>query len=161
MKFKWNRKLSIFVLFMFITVTFASFNTNLFINGKAYVRVDEAIRIVDIHLLDTEYDGYETMDPEFNKNEITMDANLPKQNSSVTYQVSIQNTYPYYITYKGEKYQGNITIKSPGPTIKTKTTESCPEEAPLKDGKCVCSDLSKEYDATSKTCKDKETTPTE
>ena len=95
MKFKWNRKLSIFVLFMFITVTFASFNTNLFINGKAYVRVDEAIRIVDIHLLDTEYDGYETMDPEFNKNEITMDANLPKQNSSVTYQVSIQNTYPY------------------------------------------------------------------
>ena len=94
-KLKWNRKLSILVLIMFITVSFASFNTNLFINGKAYVRVDEAIRIVDIKLLDTEYDGYETMDPEYNKNTITMDANLPKQASSVTYQVSIQNTYPY------------------------------------------------------------------
>ena len=94
-KLKWNRKLSILVLIMFVTVSFASFNTNLFINGKAYVRVDEAIRIVDIKLLDTEYDGYETMDPEYNKNTITMDANLPKQASSVTYQVSIQNTYPY------------------------------------------------------------------
>ncbi len=39
----------------------------------------------------------------------------------------------------------------------TKTTESCPKEAPEKDGKCVCSDLTKEYDAATKTCKDKST----
>lgn len=67
-------------------------------------------------------------------------------------------TYDYYVTYKGTKYQGKIIIESLGPTIKTKTTESCPEEAPEKDGKCVCSDLTKEYDAGTKTCKEKGTT---
>ena len=74
---------------------------------------------------------------------------------------TIQGNYPYYITYKGVKYQGTISIKSPGPTIKTKTTESCPSDAPLKDGKCVCSDVTKEYDSNTKTCKEKETTPSE
>ncbi|MBQ6497817.1 MAG: hypothetical protein IJI58_03785 [Bacilli bacterium] len=69
-------------------------------------------------------------------------------------------TYDYYITYKGTKYQGKIIIQSLGPTVMTKTTESCPTEAPEKDGKCVCSDLTKEYDAATKTCieKAKETT---
>ena len=67
-------------------------------------------------------------------------------------------TYDYYITYKGTKYQGKIIIEVVGPTIKTKTSESCPAEAPEKDGKCVCSDLTKEYDAATKTCKEKETT---
>lgn len=66
-------------------------------------------------------------------------------------------TYDYYIIYKGVKYQGKIVIESIGPTIKTKTTESCPSEAPEQNGKCVCSDLSKEYDETTKTCKTKET----
>ena len=63
--------------------------------------------------------------------------------------------YDYYITYKGTKYQGKIVIEALGPTIKTRTTESCPKDAPEKDGKCVCSDLSKEYDSATKTCKDK------
>ncbi|MBQ8132655.1 MAG: hypothetical protein IJ193_09200 [Bacilli bacterium] len=94
-KFKWNRFYTILVLLMFITVTFASFNTDLFINGKAYLRVDEAIRIIDIKLLETANEGYETFEPEYDKNAVTMDANLPKQNSSVTYQVSIKNSYPY------------------------------------------------------------------
>lgn len=67
-------------------------------------------------------------------------------------------SYDYYIIYKGTKYQGKIIIEALGPTIKTKTTESCPEEAPEKDGKCICSDLTKEYDADTKTCKEKGTT---
>lgn len=69
-----------------------------------------------------------------------------------------EGTYDYYITYKGTKYQGKIIIQALGPTIKTKTTEECPPEAPEKDGKCVCSDLSKEYDTATKSCKTKETT---
>lgn len=69
-----------------------------------------------------------------------------------------QGDYAYYVTYKGVKYQGTISIKAPGPTIKTKTTESCPSDAPMKDGKCTCSDLTKEYDASTKTCVSKETT---
>ena len=64
-RFKWNRKLSILVLIMFITVTFASFNTNLFIDGNAYVRVDRDIRITNIHLLETEYNGYENTNSEY------------------------------------------------------------------------------------------------
>ena len=69
---------------------------------------------------------------------------------------SVVNEYPYYIIYKGERYQGKIIIEAKGPTIMTKTTEDCPKEAPKKDGKCVCEDLSKEYDPSSKTCKTKE-----
>ncbi|MBQ3297332.1 MAG: hypothetical protein IJG97_00855 [Bacilli bacterium] len=70
-------------------------------------------------------------------------------------------TYDYYIIYKGTKYQGTIKIDPNGPTIKTKTTESCPSDAPEKDGKCVCQDLTKEYDTATKTCKEKATTEKE
>ncbi len=72
---------------------------------------------------------------------------------------STVNTYDYYITYKGVRYQGKIVVQDIGPTIMTKTTESCPKDAPAdKDGKCVCSDLTKEYDSATKSCKEKETT---
>ena len=68
---------------------------------------------------------------------------------------AVASTYYYYITYKNTKYQGTIIIEELGPTIKTKTTESCPKDAAEKDGKCVCEDQSKEYDEATKTCKDK------
>ena len=90
-KLKWNRKLSILVLIMFITVSFASFNTNLFIDGKAYVRVDRDIRITDIHLLETEYNGYENVSSEYTNRTISTDVSLPRQASSLTYEVTISN----------------------------------------------------------------------
>ena len=74
---------------------------------------------------------------------------------------SIVGNHEYYIIYKGVKHQGTIVVESVGPQIKTKTTESCPEDAPEKEGKCVCSDLTKEYDSATKTCKDKEKEATE
>ena len=86
-------------------------------------------------------------------NNLTLDLSQVNNNKA--------GTYVYYITYKGEKYQGNIKVNAPGPTIKTKTTESCPSDTTLKDGKCVCNDLSTEYDSNTKTCKAKETTSNE
>ena len=90
-KLKWNRKLSILVLIMFITVTFASFNTNLFIDGNAYVRVDKDIRITNIHLLETEYNGYENTGSEYTNHSISTDVSLPRQASSLTYEITISN----------------------------------------------------------------------
>lgn len=46
-----------------------------------------------------------------------------------------QGNYKYYIIYKGTKYQGDITITNPGPTIITKpsTPPATPEEPEKKD----------------------------
>lgn len=46
-----------------------------------------------------------------------------------------QGNYKYYIIYKGTKYQGDITITNPGPTIITKPSNPpiTPEEPPKKD----------------------------
>ncbi len=71
MKLKWNRKITILVLFMFITISFASFNTNIFIDGKAYIRVDELVRITNIELVENTNQAYETYDPEYSKDTIT------------------------------------------------------------------------------------------
>ncbi|MBQ8131205.1 MAG: hypothetical protein IJ193_01800, partial [Bacilli bacterium] len=91
-KFKWNRTCTILVLIMFITITFASFNTDLFINGKAYIRVDSDIRITDIKLVESESSAYETYAPEYTKDSISINSNLPKQNSTLTYQITIKNS---------------------------------------------------------------------
>ena len=90
-KLKWNRFYTILVLIMFVTVTYASFNTNLFIDGSAYVRVDKDIRITNIHLLETEYDGYENTNSEYTNRTISTDVSLPRQASSLTYEVTISN----------------------------------------------------------------------
>lgn len=41
-----------------------------------------------------------------------------------------QGNYKYYIIYKGTKYQGDITITNPGPTIITKPSQPKPTESP-------------------------------
>ena len=112
-KLKWNRKLSILVLIMFITVSFASFNTNLFINGKAYVRVDKDIRITNIRLLETEYNGYENTNSEYTVNSVSMDVSLPRQASSLTYEVTITNVSDkrYKITDIIEDSYNNKDVK--------------------------------------------------
>ena len=94
-KFKWNRFYTILVLLMFITMTYASVNTNLFIDGKGYVRVEEEIRITDVQLIESESNAYEAYEPSFTKNTVTINANLPKQASTQTYQVTIKNSSNY------------------------------------------------------------------
>ena len=139
-RLKWNRKFSILVLIMFITVTFASFNTNLFIDGKAYVRVDRDIRITNIRLLETEYNGYENTNSEYTNRTISTDVSLPRQASSVTYEVTISNVSDkrYKITdiiedsydNKDVKYElidasiGNIVEPHTEKTFKVKFTNN-------------------------------------
>ena len=110
---KWNRKLSILVLIMFVTVSFASFNTNLFIDGKGYVRVDKDIRITNIRLLESEYNGYENTSSEYTNRTISTDVSLPRQASSVTYEVTISNVSDkrYKITDIIEDSYDNRNVK--------------------------------------------------
>ncbi|MBQ8131229.1 MAG: hypothetical protein IJ193_01920, partial [Bacilli bacterium] len=112
-KLKWNRLCTILVLLMFITVTYASFNTNLFINGNAYLRVDKDIRITNIHLLETEYNGYENTNSEYTVNSVSMDVSLPRQASSLTYEVTISNVSDkrYKITDILESSYNNKNVK--------------------------------------------------
>ena len=117
MKLKWNRKCSIFVLFMFITVTFASFNTNLFIDGRAYVRANDLVRITNIELVENTNQAYETYAPEYTSDTITINTNLPKQNSTAQYRITITNNsdYDYDVqdiieeTYSNTKISYTIT----------------------------------------------------
>ena len=112
-KLKWNRKLSILVLIMFVTVSFASFNTNLFIDGKGYVRVDKDIRITNIRLLESEYNGYENTSSEYTNRTISTDVSLPRQASSVTYEVTVSNVSDkrYKITDIIEESYDNRNVK--------------------------------------------------
>ncbi|MBQ8131470.1 MAG: hypothetical protein IJ193_03175, partial [Bacilli bacterium] len=112
-KFQWNRLCTILVLIMFVTVTYASFNTELFVNGNAYLRVNKDIRITNIRLFETEYNGYENTNSEYTADSVSMDVSLPRQASSVTYQVTVSNVSDkrYKITDILESSYNNKDVK--------------------------------------------------
>lgn len=74
-----------------ISISYASLNTELMMTGEAIVRVDADIRVIDIKMLTTENEAYETYNSKYTKNSTNMYMTLPKTNSTITYQITIKN----------------------------------------------------------------------
>lgn len=80
-----------FIFIVSLSIAYSSFNEELIVNGEAYVRVPEDIRITKIQMLNATNQGYETYKSNFSKNSISCYVTLPNLNSTVTYRFYINN----------------------------------------------------------------------
>lgn len=83
--------IGMFLVILCISICYASLNTEMMINGEAYVRVEEDIRVIGIKMLSVENEAYETYNSKYTKNSTNMYATLPNKDSTITYQVTIKN----------------------------------------------------------------------
>ena len=93
MKITINKFLTIFILIpsFFIATIYASFSSELMINGIAHLRIPTDIRISNIKVIEQTNGAYETYSSEYNKDSTSIYATLPNVNSTITYEVTIKN----------------------------------------------------------------------
>lgn len=88
-----NLKLLIGVLVVvsFISISYAAFNTDMFIGGNAIVQANLGIRITNIKLLNATNGSYETYNSKYSKDTITNGIVLPNNDSTISYNVTVNN----------------------------------------------------------------------
>ena len=91
MKNKGLLKIILVLSIVFSSVIYASYNTNLQIEGDAYLRAHEGLRISNIEAVGGSNGAYEKYSSKFTKYTTSMFVELPPS-SSFTYQVTIENT---------------------------------------------------------------------
>ena len=94
MKITFNKYLVIFLLmpFLFMALIYASFSSELLVNGSAMLRVNADIRITNLKVIEQSNGAYETYSSEFNKNSTSIYVSLPNIDSTITYEVTIKNS---------------------------------------------------------------------
>ena len=96
-RYKNNSKVNIllplvFLFIVFLSVGYSSLNQELNITSEAVFRVEESIRITDIKLVGSAFNGIENYNSSYSKDRIKTGITLNEANSSITYQVTITNT---------------------------------------------------------------------
>ena len=96
-RYKNNSKVNIllplvFLFIVFLSVGYSSLNQELNITSEAVFRVEESIRITDIKLVGSAFDGIENYNSSYSKDRIKTGITLNESNSAITYQVTITNT---------------------------------------------------------------------
>ena len=96
-RYKNNSKVNIllplvFLFIVFLSVGYSSLNQKLNITSEAVFRVEESIRITDIKLVGSAFNGLENYNSSYSKDRIKTGITLNEANSSITYQVTITNT---------------------------------------------------------------------
>ena len=74
-----------------ITMVCASFSEEMMITGDAYVRVDKDIRITDIKMVNPTHGAFEPYNAEFSTDLTAIYATLPSIESTITYEVTVEN----------------------------------------------------------------------
>ena len=82
----------IFLFVVFLSVGYSSLNQELNITSEAVFRVEESIRITDVKLVGSTFNGIENYNSSYSKDRIKTGITLNESNSSITYQVTITNT---------------------------------------------------------------------
>ena len=82
----------IFLFVVFLSVGYSSLNQELNITSEAVFRVEESIRITDVKLVGSTFNGIENYNSSYSKDRIKTGITLNETNSTITYQVTITNT---------------------------------------------------------------------
>lgn len=83
--------LMIFCTIFSMTVICASFATDMFITGDAYVRAPRSIRVKSVQIINPINGGSASTPVKFSAQRVNINATLPQLDSTVTYRVTIQN----------------------------------------------------------------------
>lgn len=76
---------------LYNSIVYGVLNTDVFINGDAYVRVDKDIRITGVKLIEQTNGAHETYNCDYSKDTTSLQVALPSSDSSITYEVIITN----------------------------------------------------------------------
>ncbi len=111
-----NRKLLIVVVLLVVlcnSIVYSALNSEMLINGDAYVRVKSDIRITDLKLVDQTGGAYETYNSDYSKNTTSMQITLPSSESVMIYEVTVTNngSNDYIFTELLEEVCSNDNIK--------------------------------------------------
>ena len=104
--------LFLFFIFLFQTVAYSAFSATIKITGDSYARVDADIRITNISVLETTENSISEFE-DFNKESTKIQVNLPSQNSSITYEITITNksSNDYLLTSIEEQNNTNTNVE--------------------------------------------------
>lgn len=83
--------IGIFLIVLFNSTIYGALNTDMFIDGDAYVRVDENIRITGIKVLEQLGGAYEIYNSDYSKDTTSLQVALPSVDSMITYEVTVIN----------------------------------------------------------------------
>ncbi len=86
----------VFICVLFMSIGYASLNTELTISGDAVVKAPTGIKITNISLLSSEGGAYATYIPTFTDSMSNISASLPNQDSKITFTVEITNYSDVY-----------------------------------------------------------------
>ena len=81
----------VFVIVAFVTVSFASFNENFYVNGTGILRAQAEIRVNGIVNKKYNDQAIENFNPNYDVDKTNVSVNLPTSNSSMEYTVTIKN----------------------------------------------------------------------
>ena len=117
--------IGVLVILVFMASGYALLNTKLTISGQGKLDIPEyKIFISAVKVNSTSNGGYQTSTPTFTDNEVALYNTLPNGNSSVVYDVTIQNTgasdavVDYIYVSSGDAIKYRIIGVSPQETIK-------------------------------------------
>ena len=98
------------IVILSISIGYSALNTDLSISGDAVVRVDDEFRIIDVKLVEQTNGAYELYNSNYSKYSATFSVVLPNQNSTITYEVTVENDSPYKYKLDSIKRKNNNDI---------------------------------------------------
>jgi len=149
-----NLVLIILIAILSTTIIYSSFNEKLILNGTAYVRVDEDVRITNAKMSSRTGNAYETYNLKYSKNSVDLFVTLPSLTSTLTYQIEVTNKTNYVyvisdiestlsnsnITYTVDYSKGSVLSKN-GKTTLTITFKYADSVTTLPSDKTVTANI--------------------
>ena len=81
----------VFIAITFVSVSFAAFNTRLYISGSGMLRAQADIRVIGIENSGYYGNAIENYNPNYDVDKTNASVDLPTSNSKVEYEVTIKN----------------------------------------------------------------------
>lgn len=105
--------LGIFLTVLCNSIIYGALNTDMFIDGEAYVRVDKNIRVTDVKVVEQLGGSYETYSSNYSKDTTSLQVTLPSSDSSIVYEVTVTNKseMDYVLSDIVEESYSNSSIK--------------------------------------------------
>ena len=99
--------LLIFITILGLSIGYSTLNTELSVSGDAKVQVDNDLRITSVKLRNQLNGAYEEYNYDYSIDTTSFYLNLPNINSSITYEITIENDSPYKFKLSNIEREGN------------------------------------------------------
>lgn len=121
--------LLIIITILGLSIGYSALNSDLSISGEAKVKVDNDLRITNVKLKSQINGAYEEYNYDYSIDTTSFYLNLPNINSTITYEITVENDSPYKFRLSNIERDGNVNIVY---TIPNLTDNDVIEEKEIK-----------------------------